>query len=279
MLKISPNRAFLFFRNMIFAFVAVSSLLLASCRKERSLTAANSLSYSAAASNSVPQGAPSSEKVPARLRKISPETKSYLAGKNIIVILGYGYNDDASIFRLTKSLNENFGVETEEKAGLVSIFVYPSDFMVAGKERISSLVDRLEDKTPAGMVILGAPDGLHIALSKLQDKAEIGTLDYPVFTLFSQDDVLGSESTSDFVLDYAHKTNTIDGEVTDFIPDFDADEILTNAISEMIELRGPLKADGNLLPFVQRLLGKRRSVIRYVDGETGLQSINHFIFE
>lgn len=264
---------------MIFAFAAVSSLLLASCRKERSLTAANSLSYSAAASNSVPQGAPSSEKVPARLRKISPETKSYLAGKNIIVILGYGYNDDASIFRLTKSLNENFGVETEEKAGLVSIFVYPSDFMVAGKERISSLVDRLEDKTPAGMVILGAPDGLHIALSKLQDKAETGTLDYPVFTLFSQDDVLGSESTSDFVLDYAHKTNTIDGEVTDFIPDFDADEILTNAISEMIELRGPLKADGNLLPFVQRLLGKRRSVIRYVDGETGLQSINHFIFE
>ena len=279
MLKISPNRAFLFFRNMIFAFAAVSSLLLASCRKERSLTAANSLSHSAAASNSVPQGAPSSEKVPARLRKISPETKSYLAGKNIIVILGYGYNDDASIFRLTKSLNENFGVETEEKAGLVSIFVYPSDFMVAGKERISSLVDRLEDKTPAGMVILGAPDGLHIALSKLQDKAETGTLDYPVFTLFSQDDVLGSESTSDFVLDYAHKTNTIDGEVTDFIPDFDADEILTNAISEMIELRGPLKADGNLLPFVQRLLGKRRSVTRYVDGETGLQSINHFIFE
>lgn len=279
MLKISPNRAFLFFRNMIFAFAAVSSLLLASCRKERSLTAANSLSYSAATSNSVPQSAPSSEKVPARLRKISPETKSYLAGKNIIVILGYGYNDDASIFRLTKSLNENFGVETEEKAGLVSIFVYPSDFMVAGKERISSLVDRLEDKTPAGMVILGAPDGLHIALSKLQDKAETGTLDYPVFTLFSQDDVLGSESTSDFVLDYAHKTNTIDGEVTDFIPDFDADEILTNAISEMIELRGPLKADGNLLPFVQRLLGKRRSVTRYVDGETGLQSINHFIFE
>ena len=264
---------------MIFAFAAVSSLLLASCRKERSLTAANSLSHSAAASNSVPQGAPSSEKVPARLRKISLETKSYLAGKNIIVILGYGYNDDASIFRLTKSLNENFGVETEEKAGLVSIFVYPSDFMVAGKERISSLVDRLEDKTPAGMVILGAPDGLHIALSKLQDKAETGTLDYPVFTLFSQDDVLGSESTSDFVLDYAHKTNTIDGEVTDFIPDFDADEILTNAISEMIELRGPLKADGNLLPFVQRLLGKRRSVTRYVDGETGLQSINHFIFE
>ena len=129
------------------------------------------------------------------------------------------------------------------------------------------------------MIVLGAPEGLHIALSKIQDKNEDGKIHYPVFTFFSQDDVLGSESTSDFVLDYAHKTNTIESEVTDFIPDFDATNILTNSLSKMLELREPLRADGNLINFVQSLLEKNRTVVRYIDGETGLQSINHFIFE
>lgn len=237
--------------------------------KEKRLTASNSISSTAS----------SASNVPAKLKKISPETQAYLEGKNIVVVLGYGYNSEDSITRITQSLNDNFGVETEEKPGLISVFVYPADFMVAGKERISSLADRIEDKTLAGMIIMGAPEGLHIALSKIQDKSEDGKIAYPVFTFFSQDDVLGSESTSDFVLDYAHKTNSLDGEVTDFIPDFDATQILTNAVTEMMELREPLKADNNLLSFVQKLLEKNRTVIRYVDGETGLQSINHFIFE
>ena len=248
--------------------VALASVSLISCKKESKLAAQSALSQSA-----------STEKVPAKLKKITPETRAYLEGKQIVIVLGYGYNDDAHIASITQSLNDNFGVETEDNAGLISVFVYPADFMVAGKERISSLADRLEDKTLAGMIILGAPEGLHIALSKMQDKTESGALDFPVFTLFSQDDVLGSESTSDFVLDYAHKTNTIDGEVTDFIPDFDAVEMLTNAVSEMIELREPLKADSSLITFVEQLFTKKRTVVHYVDGETGLQSINHFIFE
>lgn len=221
----------------------------------------------------------STQNLPENLKKISAETKAYLEGKNIVIVLGYGYNDESNISKITQSLNEKFGVETEEKAGLISIFVYPADFMVAGKERISSLANKVEDKNLAGMIILGAPEGLHIALSKIQDKSENGKIQYPVFTLFSQDDVLGMESTSDFVLDYAHKTNTIEDEVTDFIPDFDASIILTNAISAMIELREPLKADSSLQPFVQKLLDKNRTVTHYIDGETGLQSINHFIFE
>ena len=257
------------FKKLFFALALFASLSLFSCKKEKPLAASSSLS----------QNASSSVKTPAKLKKISPETKAYLEGKNIVVVLGYGYNSEESIKTITQNLNENFGVETEENEGLISVFVYPADFIVAGKERISSLADRIEDKNLAGMIILGSPEGLHIALSKIQDKTEDGKISYPVFTFFSQDDVLGSESTSDFVLDYAHKTNTIDGEVTDFIPDFDAAKILTNAIAEMIELREPLKADNNLLPFVQKLLDKNRTIIRYVDGETGLQSINHFIFE
>ncbi len=224
-------------------------------------------------------GQPPKAQVPTKLKKISQETKTYLEGKNILVVLGYGYNDVQNVTKITETLNANFGVESEDSPGLISILVYPADFMVAGKERVSSLADKVEDKSLAGMIILGAPEKIHVALSKIQDKNENGKIPYPVFTLFSQDDVLGSESTSDFVLDYAHKTNTIEGEVTDFIPDFDASSILTNAITQMIELREPLKADKNLINFVQGLLDKNRKVDHYVDGETGLQSINHFIFE
>lgn len=258
-------------RILLLSAALVSSLSATGCKKEKPAA------VPAPAAQAAPQSA--AAKLPARLQKISPETKAYIDGKNIVVILGYGYNDEASVSKITQVLSENFGVETEEKPALISMLVYPADFMVAGKERISSLADRIEDKDLAGMVILGAPEGLHIALSKIQDKSEDGRIPYPVFTLFSQDDVLGAESTSDFVLDYAHKTNTIDGEVTDFIPDFDAAQILMGAISEMIELREPLKADAGLLPFVKKLLDKSRSVTHYVDGETGLQSINHFIFE
>ena len=264
MLSNASNNRFI---KSFFLLASLSLLSFVSCKKDYKLTAANSIP-----TEPVSNG-------PERLKKISPETKEWLEGKNIVVILGYGYNDEENISKITQSLNSNFGVETEEKPDLISVFVYPNDFMVAGKERISSLVDRIEGKTLAGMIILGAPEGMHIALSKIQDKSEDGKIAWPVFTLFSQDDVLGSESTSDFVLDYAHKTNTIDGEVTDFIPDFDAMEILTNSISAMIELREPLKVDNNLLNFVQKLIGKNRTVIHYVDGETGLQSINHFIFE
>ncbi|WP_407425053.1 hypothetical protein [Treponema sp.] len=265
MLKIKSN----FIKNTVFTFALLSAFSFTACKGEKKLTASTTLS----------QVSKSKETVPAKLKKISPETKAYLEGKNIAVVLGYGYNSEESVQKLTQNLNENFGVETEEKPGLISVFVYPADFMVAGRERISHLADRLEDKTLAGMIILGAPEGLHIAISKLQDKAEDGKLPYPVFTFFSQDDVLGSESSSDFVLDYAHKADVIDGEVTDFIPDFDESQILINSISQMIELRQPLKADNNLLDFVQKLLDKNRTVTRYIDGETGLQSINHFIFE
>jgi hypothetical protein len=252
---------------LFISLCSVASII--SCKKENKAPIAETI---------VSTEAPG-ENVPLKLKKLSTETKAYLEGKNIVVILGYGYNDVANVTKITQSLNDNFGVEAEEEPALISIFVYPADFMVAGKERISSIADRIEDKNLAGMIILGAPEGLHIALSKIQDKTEDGKIPYPVFTFFSQDDVLGTESTSDFVLDYAHKTNSIDGEVTDFIPDFDVVSILTNAISSMIELREPLKSDSSLKAFVQKLLDKNRTVVHYVDGETGLQSINHFIFE
>lgn len=254
--------------KIAFVFLSISLILLSGCQKDRKLAVEEAVT-------SLPQNS----KEPAKLKKLDDETKSYLDGKNIIVVLGYGYNDENSIEKITQNLRENFGVETEDNYGLVSILVYPNDFMTAGKARVSSLVDLLEDKTPAGIIILGAPDGMYIALSKLQDNAEDGKLKYPVFSFFSQDDVLGSEATADFVLDYAHKSDSLGAEVTDFIPDFDLTSLLDSAISSMITLRAPLKSDENLEAFIKNLFDGKKNVSHYIDGETGLQSINHFIFD
>lgn len=222
---------------------------------------------------------PPTETTPLGLRKLDSETQEYIEDKTIVVLLGYGYNDEMTVSTITQCLDEQFGVQTDEKDGLVSILVYPSDFIVAGKIRISSLLDLIEEQNLCGMIILGAPEGTHIALAKLQDKEENGRIPYPVFTFLSQDDILGAEATSDFVLDYAHKTGALDDEATTFIPDFDCTEILCNSIQQMITLREPLKSDSNLMPFVQKLLSEKRTVSHYIDSETAIPSINHFVFE
>lgn len=225
------------------------------------------------------QNVQNTQSLPKKLSNLSEGTKVYLEGKKIILVLGYGYNDPENITKITASMEENFGLDKETQPGLIKTFIYPQDFLVAGKERITSFADKLEGQNLAGIVVLGAPGGLYRAISKMQDKTEDGKLAYPVFTFFSQDDVLGSESTSDFVLDYAHKTDSMEGEITDTIPNFDVNELLINSVSAIMELRQPLPSDASLPHFIEKLLSKDRKIVRYIDGETGLQSINHFVFE
>lgn len=218
-------------------------------------------------------------KTAVKIKHLNAETKEYLLDKNIAVVIGYGYNDEATVTNLYQLLDLNYGVEKEDTPGLIKFMVFPDDFMVAGKVRVSSLYNQLEDKTLAGLLIVGAPEGLCNAVARLEDDSETGTLDYPVFSFFTQDDILGSESTSNFVLDYAQKTNNIDTEQTTYIPNFDATALILNSVQAMIDLRGPVPADKNLCAYIQKLVGKQKVVRPYFDSETGLQSLNHFIFE
>lgn len=245
--------------------LAVTACLFAACSKQKTV--------------SVPvedAAAPESQKV----LRMSEETQQYLAGKNICVVLGYGYNDEAFVTKTRDMLSRDYGVATEEEPGLILLYVYPDDFEVGGKTRISKLSALLEDKTLAGLIILGAPEGMSIPISKLQD-AHDGTLPYPVFMFFPQDDVLASEASADFVLDYAQQSD-IAGEEIEVTQDFDADAIIANSVLAMTELREPLKqhtSSKQLHDFVQGIVGKDRAIIRYTDIESGIPSANHFIFQ
>lgn len=248
----------------VFLIAAIISVI--SCSRERQT------------SKEIPEEQ-SRQRTAVRMSSLDQDTKDYLSGKNIILILGYGYNDELSSNTIIQLMDLNYGVETEEKEGLISCLIYPDDFMRAGRIRVSSLIDLIEDKTPAGIIIIGAPEGISIPLSRLQDSEENGRLPYPVFSFFSQEDILAGESTADFVVDYALKTNNMEAEETSYIPDFDVPDMLLNAVQTMISLREPLPADTNLMPTVQKIIGKERTVKHYFDTETGLMSVNHFIFE
>ena len=94
-----------------------------------------------------------------------------------------------------------------------------------------------------------------------------------------QDDILGQESNCDFVLEYEQNTVlTEEDENINIIIDETAEEIVMRAVRYIEELPAPLPHDTNLYSHVQAIVGEKK-VRRYTDGETGLQSINHFIIE
>lgn len=243
------------------------------------------------------------QKTAVKLSQLDADTKGYLNGKTIAVVLGHNYNDDETVSRFTQLLALNYGIKTDTEDGLIKILVYPADFMVAGRERVSSLYNLLEDEELAGIITFGAPEGLCNALARLEDlsirqqeerrkntelKAEeaveqtikpAARRSYPVFSFFQQDDTLGSESTSDFVLDYTPPATITEAEQSAYIPNFDPATLLINSVDAMLALRGPVSADKNLRSFVQGIAGKEKTVSSYNDYETGLKSINHFIFE
>src|SRR5574344_3162318 len=200
-----------------------------------------------------------------------PETDSV-----ICVVFGYGYNDNAFYSDLCETLEDKYGLEDEK--GLIWPLLFPDDFN-GGSGKISELYNLVTEKKLKGMLLLGAPENTHYTLAHLQDENN-GKLPYPVFSFFPQDDILGMESTCDFVLDYERsaKEDSDAEEATQQI-DKSIKQIVLNAVKYMADQKGPLPADGKLHEHVQQIVGKNKKVRRFVDSETGLQSQNHFVIE
>ncbi|MBQ6781500.1 MAG: hypothetical protein IJP62_09760 [Treponema sp.] len=240
------------------------ALLLTSCQKQKRVSV-------------VSEEEQIEEQSPVSMRNLDDNAKQYLEGKHVFVLLGYGYNDESFVEKTRADLSEKFGLLTEESEGLVKLAVFPNDFMRGSTARISMLYTMLEEEPLAGIVILGAPEATNLSLARLQDKNN-GSLPYPVFSLFPQDDMLGSEATADFVLDYAQKAELLASEEVEHLPDFDADTLLENSIQTMLNPREPIPAPEDLQSFVQKIVGPDRTISRYIDTESGLQAQNHFIF-
>ena len=145
----------------------------------------------------------------------SLELSQTVENQYIVVVLGYGYNHGFVQTSLLDDLDTVYGLA--ENHGIIIPFIYPDDFVSYGYERISLLPDNILDEVQkidnsadfsniAGIITIGAPENTHYALANLQDAG----YDNPIFSVFPQDDILGSEAGSTLVIDYLPKTEIED---------------------------------------------------------------------
>ena len=206
-----------------------------------------------------------------------PTQMWHQTNKTLCVLLGYGYNTPELSEEIINLLGTKFGLKEDD--GLILPLVYPNDFKRGNKYYISELRNILKDKDLCGIILLGAPEGTNNAIAKIEDSYD-GEKPFPVFSFFSQDELLGMEYVADFVLDKEMKAN-ISGEVEEEAvqePVVDFAKIVIHATKSMVMLERPLKKDKNLQSFVEYIVLDNK-INRYIDPDTGLYSINHFVLE
>lgn len=218
-------------------------------------------------------------------KKLSAATAAWHPSeKKICVVFGYGYNEKEYVQKIVDELSKKYGLDDgSDEGGLIFPLVFPDDFPMGRISRLPSLVD---DRELEGLIVVGAPENTNYAIAKLEDEysSQENMIPYPVYAFFPQDDVSGIEATANFVVDRAlegsgssedstNKEEVVQTQVKDL------DKILYNAIEYMLLTQAPLPGNEDLLAHVKRIVGKNYKVSRYVDAESGLQSINHFVIE
>lgn len=209
--------------------------------------------------------------------------------KHIALLFGYGYNDKVFVDSICSKLAEEYGLEKEN--GLILPLIYPDDFLVTGSiARISNLSSIVKDKNCRALITLGAPEYTHRALAKIQDE----NLNCTVISLFSQDDILGTEAGSFLVFDFAEDELVLSDETeNESITEFEEEAItsLTNdtelkhldkmnfLVSKVVEsLKNPLEIKNKeILQVATGIFGKNWEVSSFLDTDTGLRAKNHFV--
>ena len=195
---------------------------------------------------------------------------------------GYGYNDEAFVEATLDELHRTLGLA--EKGGAVIPYIYPQDFMRGGTARISSLSEMLKEAGAMGLVVVGAPEGTHRALAALQE-TELERALYPVISLMPQDDILGIESGSDIVIEYVPASATVEGELVAESGTFQENvpQLIARSAYYLTllppEYVGGFQQDLELLTHARQLAGSSWTVSRYIDPETGLCPMNHFVID
>ena len=187
----------------------------------------------------------------------------------VVVLFGYGFNEPSFTNSILQKIKDEFGVENEN--GLVLPVIFPDDL----HNRISSLNDFLGDRQIRGIILLGTPERTHIALAKIHNDWDNMT-PFNIFSFFPQDEALGQEGTCNFVVEYP-RLHTELSEDSGVIQSADESvEIIMNSIRYVAQLPRSIPCDQDLQFHVQNIL-KGKKIKPYVDSETGITSVNHFL--
>lgn len=210
---------------------------------------------------------------------------------HIALLFGYGYNDKTFIDSICTELSENYGLENED--GLILPLIFPQDFFVTGSiARISNLANIVKEKNCKALITLGAPEFTHKALAKIQDD----NISCTVISLFSQDDILGTEAGSFLVFDFAEdelilsensdeveQKNLTSEEISSLTNDTELKHLdkMNFLITKVIELlENPLVLKNKEVSQIATgTFGKDWEVSSFLDADTGLRAKNHFVLK
>ena len=216
--------------------------------------------------------------------KKSDKTKSTFSAWNpedgcMAIVFGEGYNDENFIAGTVELLSQKYGLEKDD--GLIWPIIFPKDFLVAGKLRISSFPNILSDKKLCGLIIVGAPDKLNISLTKVRElMTEPDANSYPVYSLFSQDDILGTEAGSELVFDFRMNHLSDEASLNEEISNPYMDDVpylLIDAVSSLLSYKVQKESGLKNSEIAQNIFGPHWNVQPYYDAESGLKSYNHFV--
>jgi hypothetical protein len=221
------------------------------------------------------------------LEAVTPNTRLLIdipAHERIALIFGYGYNDAEFVSSALEYIDSSFISASGEP--VILPFVFPDDFKAGSAARISLLYDKLIAYDLAGIVLLGSPENTHSALARLQDA--YGGI--PVVSLFSQDDQMGTEALSCLVFDFEAGEQPPDESALDTEPSLeevtetafaryidDSPSLLSRVVYSVSLLDSPLAKNAELRVHASQMLGSAWNVLPYIDAETGMHPVNHFV--
>ncbi len=197
--------------------------------------------------------------------------------ERVAIVFGYGYTDSPFYEELLSSLQTTFGLDSE--GGLILPLAFPDDFTYDGIEgRISSLPDIIADKKIKALITLGAPESTHRALAIIQDRAiHDAFFDFPVFSLFPQDDILGIEAGSHVVINFAPFGSAQGMGEEAGLQHMDLIPLILAAVLKKVRDFPKAASSYQIQKYLGSLLGTSWQVELNVDPETSLRSKNHFL--
>lgn len=197
--------------------------------------------------------------------------------QRIAVFFGYGYQTAEEQAPVLAELSEEFGLF--EDRGLIVPFEFPEVYYTNKKVSSSFILDYLDGYDLMALILVGSPEKIHYSLADLQD----AEADFPIFSVFPQDDVVGTEAGSFLVLDWEASASE------------EGDENLENA-----GFTGDL--GDILIPLIHTIKGTARKGLQedaadfsedlttelkdhlpnltmrhYVDPANGIKAYNHFV--
>lgn len=236
------------------------------------LTGCSKKEAAASSSSENEQDIPLSEEEIAELPKWIPGDYQRIA-----VFFGYGYQTAEEQAPVLAELAEEFGLYEDQ--GLIVPFEFPEVYYTNKKVSSSFILDYLDGYDLMALIMVGSPEKIHYSLADLQD-AEV---DYPIFSIFPQDDVVGTEAGSFLVLDWEASASE-EGDENLENAGFTGD--LGNILIPLIHtIKGTARKgqQENAVVFSEELTVEIKdhlpnlTIRHYIDPENGIKAYNHFV--